>query len=228
MTVPPPASGSYKEKGIDLPAGFPGSSVTLWLPIPAGMVLRVWHLLAVVGVLGLLAFGALSLMHTSATTKVAAGTAAQAAQGPSLDTYLAKVQVQQARFLRLQAASSTSLDRIHGLPDAQWPIAAAELRDARDTYNQIAVELRVIQAPEELASEHAGLAKSVELFANYTDSIQQSLADSDAQGFISAVNASGPDRSVEMRSAWRNGVVAYARAIKARVPRWVLEVGTRH
>jgi len=192
------------------------------------MVLRVWHLLAVVGVLGLLTFGALSRLHTSATTKTAAGTATGVAQGPSLDKYLARVKVQQDRFLRLQAASSTSLNRIHGLPDEQWPAAAAELRAARDTYNQIAVELRVIQAPKELATEHAGLVKSVELFANFTDSIQQSLADSDAQGFIAAANASGPDRSVEMRSAWRNGVVAYARASKAHVPRWVFDVGTRH
>ena len=148
-------------------------------------------------------------------------------QGPSLDKYLSEVRVQQDRFLQAQGSLAV-LDGLNGSPDAEWPVAAAKLRAARDTYTDIAIELRLIQPPRELATEHAGLTKSVELFAAAWDDLQQSLAQSDQQGVIRASQTSADQRIVEMRSAWRNGVVANARATNANVPSWVLQIGTRY
>jgi hypothetical protein len=122
-----------------------------------------------------------------------------------------------------------AVDTVVGLPDADWTTAAEKLRISRDQFNQIAVGLRLTRPPKELASAHAKLVSSVELMATFTDAFRQALADKDIGGLTTATNDSttSDQRIAELRSEWRNSVLAYAQRGNLSVPKWAQEVGNR-
>jgi hypothetical protein len=193
------------------------------------MVLRVWHLLAfgVVFVATALAVGLMATGRQSSTTLIATSTTSESLEDVSLGDYFARVKVQQDRFLSAEADGGAALDSIGPVPDKNWATAAVAFQRERDAFTDIAIQLRLIRPPSALATEHEGLTKSVELFAASADGLQQALADSDQQGIINASQRINDQQIVELRTAWRNAVIAYARTADVSVPGWVTEVGTR-
>ena len=191
------------------------------------MVLRVWHLL-LFGVIVVATALVVGLMAMGRQPTVAAPSAAtHSSAHVSLSDYFARVKVQQDRFLGTEASAEAALDTLRPVPDQNWATAAVTFRQVRDAFTDIAVQLRLIGPPPEVAAEHKGLTKSVELFAASADGLQQALADSDQQGVVDANARTNDQQIVELRTAWRNAVTAYARTTNASVPHWVAEVGTR-
>lgn len=191
------------------------------------MVLRVWHLLVfgVVVVATALAVGLMAMARQPSVVTTPA--ASRSPEHVSLTAYLARVKVQQDRFRRTEAKAQAALDTLGPIPDQNWGTAAATFREVRDDFTDIAIQLRLIRPPTEVATEHEGLTKSVELFAASGDGLRQALADSDQQGVIDASANIKDEQIVELRTAWRNAVTAYARTANVSVPNWVAEVGTR-
>jgi hypothetical protein len=193
------------------------------------MVLRVWHLLlfGVIVVATALAVGLMAMGRQPSTTVVTTSAATRTLAHVSLADYFVRVKVQQDRFLRAEADAESALNTLGPVPDQNWATAAGRFRQVRDTFTDIAIQLRLISRPTELAAEHEGLTKSVELFAASADGLQQALADSDQQGVIDASARTNDQQIVELRTAWRNSVIAYARTANVSVPHWVTEIGTR-
>jgi hypothetical protein len=193
------------------------------------MVLRVWHLFVLILVVMAAAMAvAFMAMGRQSTAKVGSTSdAPRPAEVVPLSDYLSRVKVQQSRFLSIEKDATAALDTLGPEPDQNWATAAVTFRQIRDSFTDIAIQLRVMRPPAELAAEHRGLTKSLELFAASADGLQQALADSDQQGVIDASARTNDQLIVELRTAWRNAVIAYARRTNASVPHWVNEIGTR-
>ncbi len=147
-----------------------------------------------------------------------------------LAAYLADLDAEQKRYLATQAKAEAALDSVKSeSPDDSWSRAADDLRDARDEYNELAVRAQGIEPPPALADAHQSLAKSLQLFGQFTDTTQSDLRDQDVQAVVAWPRTLAPlaDRVTELRGEWRTETTAYARELGVEVPGWVKTVGTR-
>ena len=146
----------------------------------------------------------------------------------SLTTYLDEMKREQNAYLQAQRRAFEALDVVD-VPEPtieECRRSGHLLRAARDDYDDLGIRMRGLDPPDELTDAHSRLAKSLQLFAQYLDRVQQDIRDCDFEALEETVSRSQlPDRARELRSDWRVAVSAYAAREGVVIPPWVSEVG---
>jgi hypothetical protein len=167
--------------------------------------------------------------QTAGPPTTAAGTTTEVDAVDALGAYLDAVESEQKQYEGVRKKARSGLNRVNpNGPNQSWITAADELREARDGYNELAVRMKGIEPPAELGDAHDGLAKSLQLFAQFVDQAQSDLRGKNVEavlGWQQTLNPLG-QRVNELRGDWRVETLAYAREIGADVPGWVGKVGT--
>jgi hypothetical protein len=167
--------------------------------------------------------------QTSTASATSPGTTTEADPVAEFSAYLDAVESEQKEYEVVRKKARAALDRVDpNGPNQSWTTAANELREARDAYNELAVRMKGIEPPAELADAHDELAKSLQLFGQFADQAQRDLRDKDLTAVIGWPQTLNPlaTRTNELRGDWRVETLAYAREINADVPGWVKKVGT--
>lgn len=147
-----------------------------------------------------------------------------------LAAYLEQVGVEQREYEKVRERVLSAFDGVDTSgPNQSWVAAGNELRDARDAYNELAVRMKALEPPAELADAHDDLAQSLQLFGQFVDDAQTDLRDKNLTAVLGWEETLSPlgTRINELRGNWRTETLAYARKIGADVPAWVSKVGTR-
>jgi len=142
--------------------------------------------------------------------------------------YLSQVDAQQQDYV---AARTRVLETI-ARAERGGSVAAASkeanaIRSSSDDYNELAVAMGGIDPPVSLRRAHAGLVKSLQLFSQMLDELQDGLRQQDTTMLQQISSGDTAQRVDELRATWRIAMTTEARRLGVEVPRRLTRVGRR-
>jgi hypothetical protein len=172
--------------------------------------------------------GGETVRTVTVATTTSAATIAQPDPREELTAYVHKIGELRTRYTAVADRARQALDRVNTSgPDATWTRAARSLREARDEWDELAIDARGLEPPTEVRPAHNALAKSLQLNSQFADALQAALQSREVSRLLSAAEETNKlsTRVRELRSTWRIEVTAYARSLNVEPPSWVRTVG---
>jgi hypothetical protein len=162
---------------------------------------------------------------TAATTSNSASTES-ASRSAELQRYLSQVDAQQQQYEAARTRALATLTRANRAGSVA--IASKEanaIRRASDDFSELAVAMGGIDAPPPLREAHAGLVKSLQLFSQLLDDLQDGLRRQDSATLQQVTNSDISRRVDELRATWRIAIMTEARRQDVEVPHRLTRVG---
>jgi hypothetical protein len=148
---------------------------------------------------------------------------------PSVDpsgefrAYLDVMRVEDAKFRAVAAEVTKAEARTY------WRNRGRLYRRAAKRFDDLAVRMKVIDAPAPLRGAHADLGKSLQLLSQMLEQVRAVYTTywdfDEAQAAFTREISPLSARYNELRSNWRIEVSAYARKLNTNAPAWVGRVG---
>lgn len=152
----------------------------------------------------------------------------RASASGELQRYLSQVDAQQQNYEAARGKVLGTLAQVNRAGSVEAASRGADaIRRSSDDYNDLAVAMGGIEAPAPLRNAHAGLVKSLQLFSQLLDELQDGLRNQDSTVLRQVTESDTVRRVDELRATWRIAIMTEARRLGVDVPQRLTRVGRR-